>query len=901
METRILKLIDFEKVDTLLEGFNKTTGFVTAILDLEGNVLSKSGWRQVCTEFHRANPETAKKCSISDTELSGKMAEGEKFYSYKCLNGLIDVVVPLVINGTHIANLFTGQFFFEEPKLVFFKKQANKYGFDEKKYLEALTEVPVVSKEKVDVAIDFLLNMTTIISEMTLGKLEQTELYHEIEEREEMMRSSQSVAHICSYSTNLIESDLNKSSWVCSPEFYKIFGIDQSYPHTIEGWAGFIHPDYREKMIAYHASVIKKKKSFNHEYKIIRINDGAERWVQGTGELEFDEKGQPIRMHGAIQDITERKQMEETLRDSEEKYRILVENQTDLIVKVDNQGKILYASPSYCEMFGSTEEELLGKKFLPLVHEEDQKATELAMKELHLPPYTAYIEQRALTKKGWVWLAWSDTAILDKDGKVKEIIGVGRNITERKQTEEALHRIEWMLSKKTTAVKSDQMPLYGDLSELNTNGLILDAVGKNVLEDILIDSLSLLETSSAIYEKNGDYALGIFASGWCRFLDQASRQLCNTNNNKEAMDCGQWLCHESCWKEASLPAMTSGQPVDIECQGGIHLYAVPIVAGKEVIGAINFGYGDPPQDQQKLSDIAKKYKVPLDELLKKAKEYESRPTYIIEMAKERLQVSANLIGEIISRKTTEKEILKLNQELERRVVKRTSQLEASNKELEAFSYSVSHDLRAPLRHINGYVDLLNEKFRADLPEKAQYYLTTVTDAARQMGTLIDELLQFSRTGRKEVRKVKIEMNALVKEVLESVNHDIGKREVTWKVEELPQVFGDYPLLKQVWANLLDNAVKYTRNTQKAEISIGFFEEEKDFVFYVRDNGVGFDMKYAHKLFGVFQRLHSRAEFEGTGIGLANVQRIIHKHNGRVWAEAETGKGAVFNFSLPKPA
>jgi light-regulated signal transduction histidine kinase (bacteriophytochrome) len=226
-------------------------------------------------------------------------------------------------------------------------------------------------------------------------------------------------------------------------------------------------------------------------------------------------------------------------------------------------------------------------------------------------------------------------------------------------------------------------------------------------------------------------------------------------------------------------------------------------------------------------------------------------------------------------------------------------LQLSNKELEAFTYSVSHDLRAPLRHINGYVDLLNDKFSGDLPEKAKYYLTTITDASKQMGTLIDDLLQFSRTGRQEMRKEKVEMNALVLEVTERVKQNIGEREIIWKLENLPQVSGDYSLLKQVWINLIDNAVKYTKNTEKAEISVGFREELEKFVFYIRDNGVGFNMKYAHKLFGVFQRLHSQSEFEGTGIGLANVQRIIHKHNGQVWAEAEPGKGAVFYFSLPK--
>lgn len=301
--------------------------------------------------------------------------------------------------------------------------------------------------------------------------------------------------------------------------------------------------------------------------------------------------------------------------------------------------------------------------------------------------------------------------------------------------------------------------------------------------------------------------------------------------------------------------------------------------------------------------------------------------------KKAFQVYATF-DDFTERKKTEDEIIALKDNLEKQVDKRTKELEEkvkkldssqkamlymvedlnnltaqlkeeqhklllSNKELEAFSYSVSHDLRSPLRHINGYVDLLNREFLDGLPEKAQHYLTTVADAAKQMGTLIDELLQFSRTSRQEVRKTKIEMAAMVNELIERIKQDTEKRKITFKVEELPPVFGDHSMLKQVWVNLLDNAVKYTRNTKKAEISVGFREEKKNFVFYVSDNGVGFDMKYAHKLFGVFQRLHSRSEFEGTGIGLANVQRIIHKHNGRVWAEAETGKGATFFFSLPK--
>jgi PAS domain S-box-containing protein len=239
------------------------------------------------------------------------------------------------------------------------------------------------------------------------------------------------------------------------------------------------------------------------------------------------------------------------------------------------------------------------------------------------------------------------------------------------------------------------------------------------------------------------------------------------------------------------------------------------------------------------------------------------------------------------------------EELEKMVTMRTAELEASNRELEAFSYSVSHDLRAPLRHIYGYVELLNERFHNELSEKARYYLDVITGASKQMDNLIDDLLQFSRTGRQELNQAVFDMNVVVNEEIEKIKPEAENRKISWSVQELPAVSGDASLLRLVWANLIDNAVKYTRNKKSTTIAIGFTEEKEKFVFFIRDNGVGFDMKYAHKLFGVFQRLHSPAEFEGTGIGLANVQRIVQKHNGMAWADAKPGKGATFFFSIPK--
>jgi PAS domain S-box-containing protein len=231
--------------------------------------------------------------------------------------------------------------------------------------------------------------------------------------------------------------------------------------------------------------------------------------------------------------------------------------------------------------------------------------------------------------------------------------------------------------------------------------------------------------------------------------------------------------------------------------------------------------------------------------------------------------------------------------------KLTDKLIFANKELETFSYSVSHDLRAPLRHINGYVDLLLSRFYDSLPEKGRHYLDNIADSSRQMGTLIDDLLQFSRIGRQEKRLVNFDMNIVVQEALASIKQDNSERKIEWHIATLPHVIGDRALLHLVWKNLLGNAVKFTRTIEKTIIAINFHDENGEFIFSIHDNGVGFDMQYAQKLFGVFQRLHPTNEYEGTGIGLANVHHIILRHGGRTWAEAEPDKGATFYFSLPK--
>jgi signal transduction histidine kinase len=256
--------------------------------------------------------------------------------------------------------------------------------------------------------------------------------------------------------------------------------------------------------------------------------------------------------------------------------------------------------------------------------------------------------------------------------------------------------------------------------------------------------------------------------------------------------------------------------------------------------------------------------------------------------------------EVAERRRIEAEVRRLNAGLEERVLQRTAELRATNHELEAFTYSVSHDLRAPLRHMDGFAQMLEEDFAAQLTPDARHCITRIRRGSQNMGQLVDDLLNLSRVGKKDLSRQQVDIKELVESVVTELRQELGDRRIDWRVGNLPTLACDSGLTRIIFANLLANAAKYTRPRDPATVEVDQVVVNGENVLRVRDNGVGFDMKYADKLFGVFQRLHRTEEFEGTGVGLATVLRIVHKHGGRIWAEAKSGEGASFYFTLGSP-
>lgn len=907
---QLKNLIDIPQLQMLMDSFNRAFPTLMAILDTDENILVAVGWQDICTRYHRLNPQTCARCKASDAYIKQNLRAGE-YIEYRCQNGLWDVATPIIINGEHVATFFTGQFFYEDdpPDTTFFRKQARDFGFPEDEYLKALEKVPIYSRQKVRDLMEYYMKYVQTLVDLGLARIEK-ERYGEtleadvakrtrdLRENERRLAEAQRIAKIGSW-----EWDITSGVNLWSDEQFRIFGFEPgSVSPDYDLFMNALLPEDRPKVRTALDDVLAGRAPYSVDCRIL-LPDGSPKHIHCKGVVERDSSGKPLKMAGTVQDITERKKAEEAVIKSERRFQTLLQGIDAAVVVHDKDTKITTINRAARNLLGITEDQAMGKtamdpewKFLN---------TDGSPMPFHLYPVNQVVGTGKRLENfivgvnrpnlsDVVWVMVNATPIFENNF-LKEVFVSFMDITERKRAEEALQSIKWLLRDETrrenVVLKSKEFePDYGDLTELNSGGEILNSVDKIVLHNIVNSYLELLGTSSAIYEKNGDYAIGLFSSKWCRFMDSASRKQCGTNDNRSALAQGKWLCHESCWNEASKVSIKEAKPVDIECHGGIRLYAVPIYANGMVIGSINFGYGDPPHDPMKLKKIAEEYSVDVEEVSLLAKEYETRPPVLIELAKKRLQESANLIGILVERHRAEMNL---------RTAKEAAEVATQLKD--KFVSLVSHDLKSPLSSMIGFLKLVQNDSGAQLSEGAKLILENAVSSGKNMANLIEDLLNISRikTGALKLHKQFFDAKYLGAMMVVNYSYLAGQKGIDIKniIPDNSRIYADKTLLAEAIQNLITNAIKFCNRGDQITISLA---PDNATTICVRDTGPGIEGKRLSELFKYDVKTSTKgtAGETGSGFGLPLTKDIMELHGGELEVQSELGKGSVFGLKLP---
>jgi PAS domain S-box-containing protein len=679
------------------------------------------------------------------------------------------------------------------------------------------------------------------------------------------------------------------------------------------------------------------KEQFDFRY---RRKDGSDLWTIVSISPLLDQRAE---FQGAIAMMTDvsyayselrlRERAEEALRKSEQQFRAAVDNFPDTFAIYDANRRIQFVNACGIELTGKSLEEFLGRT--------DEEVWPCEVTDSYLPLLLKAVETRSLQAEecnitlpdiGNLTMIVKYVPLLDEKGEIYSILGITYDITERKQVEEALRESELRYR---SVVESNMIGIgfwEGDGYITDVNDALLQMIGYARAE--FLDSNRRWQdlTPPEYYPLDEQAFAQTQVTGFCTPYEKEYIRKDGTRfpivlgggHFEGCKNKGAFFVLDITDRHQAIEALRESEerfrhmadtaPVLVWMSGVDKLcnyFNKPWLefTGRTMEQELGNGWtqGVHPDDFQRCLDTyVNAFDARQDFRMEyRLRRFDGEYCWVLDTGIPRFAPGGSFLGyigsciDISDRKQAEEQIVELNQFLNQRVQERTAQLEAANKELESFSYSVSHDLRAPLRHISGFVDLLQKRSAATLDETSLRYLDTIVQSVKQAGMLIDDLLAFSRMGRTEMRYAIVNMTQLVGEVQRDIELEKNGRTIYWYIEELPQVQGDPSMLRLVLRNLMENALKYTQTRDRAEIVIGCTDNENELVFFVRDNGVGFDMRYVHKLFGVFQRLHGEQQFDGTGIGLANVRRIVHRHGGRTWAEGLVDGGATFYFSLPK--
>ncbi len=735
---------------------------------------------------------------------------------------------------------------------------------------------------------------------------------------------------------------------VRSDNLEEIYGLSPGQLEgTFDGFLKLVHPEDRERVQAAIAHAVAETTLYSLEFRI-QSSPEEMRWILGKGRVFKDGSGKAVRITGIAMDISDRKQTEASLRQTQQRFETFMNYSPIAAYFKDEAGRYIYVNPMVERLWDRPLEEWVGQTDLdlfPLKAAEKLQAHDASVWETDQA--LEFLETAEHPDGRHYWISWK-FPMIEPSGR-RLLAGISLDITEQKRTQEERDRLLADLESQQQLLSAvlQQMPAGAVVAEAPSGRLVLMnhqvrdifGISRNPLITLpnylqapylffhpdgrpyepaelpLARSLETGEVIAAeeieIHRADGTRVTvlanaGPIRNGDCKIV-AAVVTFYDITDRKQA----QFALLES---EQRFRTMADAAPVYIWLSGTDKLcyyFNKPWLefTGRTLEEEMGNGWveGVHPDDLQFCFET---YSNAFDlrqpfEMEYRLRRYDGEYRWVLDRAVPRFSPDGQFEGyvgsctDISDRKIYENEITRLNASLERRVQERTAQLEAANQELESFAYSVSHDLRAPLRHISGFVNLLRKRIEPSLDENSQRYLNIIAQSTRQAEELIDNLLAFSRMARLEMRFIKVDMNQLVQEVRQTLEIHSGDRKIIWDITPLTPVEGEPTMLRLVIQNLLDNAIKYTQRCESAEIAVGFDSSDQDYIFFVRDNGIGFDMRYAHKLFGVFQRLHSNPDFVGTGIGLANVRRIIHRHGGRTWAEGEVNIGATFYFSLPK--
>lgn len=611
--------------------------------------------------------------------------------------------------------------------------------------------------------------------------------------------------------------------------------------------------------------------------------------------------------------FAERRLAEFQLHEASQRLRLHVENSPLAVVEWDSQFRITRWTGTAEQIFGWRADEMLGRTVdhIPWIHEEDAAAVNQLMRDMleGRRPHTINRNRHYRKDGSVVHCEWYNSALLDQDGRMESVLSLALDVTERQQAQERIEGLAEFPNENPSPVMriaGDGTLLYANrssevLMESWKDGKVPDSIRQMVLDTLDHGHVHELDLEcgervfSTVFTPLGQkgyvnvYARDVTDRRRAEERLRESELRFRSTFNQAAVGMGlidrdgHWLMVNQ--RLCDILGYSNEELLEQTFQQSTHPEDLPDEVRKFdnlMAGRIS-GYAVEKRVIRKDGQVA--WVTAVKNLMRGPAGEPGHHIAVLE--------------DITARKRAEAEVRRLTETLERRVSERTAQLQEANRELESFSYSVSHDLRAPLRHIDGFAQLLIRQAGDKLDSKSLHYLKTITETVKHAGMLVDDLLAFSRMGRSEMRRNVVDVGALVEEVRRVLEPDMAGRSIQWTVGKLPAVTADPAMLRIVLQNLLANAVKFTRQRPQACIEIGCRQEDAEFVFFVRDNGVGFDSRYMDKLFGVFQRLHRSEEFEGTGIGLANVRRVIHRHGGRTWAEGEVGVGATFWFTLPK--